>query len=279
MQRRPHQTPNEHFGRGLVLFVIAAVAAGVLAPATALPAAAADTDQFFAVTSRTEGFAETRWRTRLWVVAGSTPADLTFEFYPTALAGLSGPALVAQRSVAAGAQLYLEDLLGDLWGINGNGAVRLLSTSPVAAFARVVNVKMPPAFEGGTFGQAMAPITQDQTMAAGVFPGLFNERISNQAGFRSNLGWFNPNPTPVTITARVVTRDGEVLGERTFEVPGLSQWLGSVFDTVWTVPQNQRELQHFSVSYETAGGPIFLYASVVDNVTGDAVTILPQPAP
>ncbi len=252
---------------------------GVLAPAAAVSSAAADTEHFLAVTSRTEGFAETRWRTRLWVVAGAESADVTFEFYPTSLTGLSGPAHVASRSVAAGNQLYIEDLLGDLWGINGNGAVRLVSTAPVAAFARVVNVKMPSAFEGGTFGQAMASMTPDQAIAEGVFPGLFNERISDESGFRTNLGWFNPGPIAVTLTARVITAAGEVLGERSFEVPALSQWLGSVFDVVWTVPQDQRELKHFTVTYEAGGGPLFLYASVVDNVTGDAVTILPLPAP
>jgi hypothetical protein len=213
------------------------------------------------------------------VVAGDAPADLSFELYPTSMAGLPGPAQVATRSVAAGAQLYIEDLLGDLWGYNGNGAVRLLSSVPVSAFARVVNVKMPTAFEGGTFGQAMAPMTSDQVVPEGVLLGLFNERISDESGFRSNMGWFNPNPDPVTLTARVVTRDGDMLGERNLEVPGLSQWLGSVFDVVWTVTQNQRELQHFFVTYEVVGGPLFLYASVVDNVTGDAVTVLPQPAP
>lgn len=265
--------------RSTPILATALAVVAFLAPSVAAPVAAADTEQTFAVTSRTEGFADTRWRTRLWVVAGSEPAALTFEFFPTSLAGLSGPAQVATRSVAAGTQLYFEDLLGELWGINGNGAVRLLSTAPVSAFARVVNVKMPPAFEGGTFGQAMAPMTPDQVVPDGVFPGLFNERISDESGFRSNIGWFNPNPDPVTLTARVVTRDGEMLGERTLEVPGLSQWLGSVFDVVWTVPQNQRELQHFFVTYEVVGGPLFLYASVVDNVTGDAVTVLPQPAP
>jgi hypothetical protein len=260
-----------------LLFTILAV--GLLVPADAVATSAAATEHFFAVASRTEGFAETRWRTRVWVVAGAEPADVTFEFYPTSLTGLSGPAQVASRSVAAGSQLYLEDLLGDLWGINGNGAVRVLSTSPVAAFARVVNVKMPLIFEGGTFGQAMASMTPDQAIGNGVFPGLFNERISDESGFRSNLGWFNPNAGRVTVTARVITRDGAMLGERTFEVAGLSQWLGSVFDVVWTVPQNQRELKHFFVTYEATGGPLYLYASVVDNVTGDAVTVLPLPAP
>lgn len=262
-----------------VICMVSVFIAGLLAPAAAAPATAADTEHFLAVASRTEGFAETRWRTRLWVVAGAETAEVSFEFYPTSLTGLSGPAHVASRSVAAGGQLYLEDLLGDLWGINGNGAVRVVSTAPVAAFARVVNVKMPPSLEGGTFGQAMAPMTPEQAVARGVFPGLFNERVSDESGFRSNLGWFNPGPGPVALTARVVTAAGEVLGEHTLEVPALSQWLGSVFDVVQTVPQAQRELQHFSVTYETSGGALLLYASVVDNVTGDAVTVLPQPAP
>ncbi len=260
---------------GLVLILML----GVLAPAAAVSSAAADTEHFLPVTSRTEGFADTRWRTRVWVVAGAESADVTFEFYPTSLTGLDQPAYVASRSVAAGTQLYLEDLLGDLWGINGNGAVRLVSTAPVAAFARVVNIKMPPVFEGGTFGQAMSSMTPGQAIGDGVFPGLFNERISDQSGFRTNLGWFNPGPNAVAVTARVITAAGEVLGERSFEVPALSQWLGSVFDVIWTVPQDQRELKHFTVTYEAGGGPLFLYASVVDNVTGDAVTILPLPAP
>lgn len=256
-----------------MLCCLVAAVAVVLTPAATV--SAADTEQYIAVASRTDGFADTRWRTRLWVVAGAEAADLSFEYYPTALAGLAGPAATATRSVAADSQLFIEDLLGDLFGVNGNGAVRLTSSTPVAAFARVVNVKMPAVFEGGTFGQAMAAMSSGDEVASGVFPGLFNERIPDESGFRTNIGWFNPTPDPVTVTMRVTSMNGELLGERTFEIAGLSQWLGSVFDAVWTVPQNLREQQHFSVSYETVGGEVFLYASVVDNVTGDAVTVLP----
>ncbi len=258
---------------------LAIATAAVAVTITVTPQALAATELFLPVASRSEGFADTRWRTRLWVVAGSQATDVVFEYYPTSTGGLSGPAAVASRSLSSGTQLYIEDLLGDLWGVNGTGAVRLLATAPIAAFARVVNTKMPAVFEGGTFGQAMPAMTANGLSAVGVLPGLSNERISDESGFRCNIGWFNPGPTAATLTARVVTAGGEVLGERNLQIPPLSQWLGSVFDVIWTVPQDQRELQHFVVAYEVVGGPLFVYASVIDNITGDAVTVLPLPAP
>ncbi|HEU5250245.1 MAG TPA: hypothetical protein VFW15_09680, partial [Thermoanaerobaculia bacterium] len=49
-------------------------------------------------------------------------------------------------------------------------------------------------------------------------------------------------------------------------VAGLQQ---SIFDLMDAVPQSERRIDDYFVTDSTSGGPIVVYAAVVDNHTGD----------
>lgn len=50
-----------------------------------------------------------------------------------------------------------------------------------------------------------------------------------------------------------------------------------MFDVVTGVAEADRTQEAFMVAYTVTGSGLAVYASVVDNATGDAVTVLPQP--
>lgn len=255
-----------------------ALAAGILA--LAMGAVADGGDLVVPVAARSEGLAGTVWRTALTLAAGDGAGGTAFvEWYPPGAQG-PGPAVVGEIQVPASGQVTVEDLVGDLFGFNGTGAVILRADFPLAGTARIFNDRTAQPADGGTFGQGMPAMPPGEAPVSGLLLGLSQQPVSQQAGFRTNIGFFNPGDTEVVLTVEALSGDGEPLGSVTFPVAAREFWQGAAFDLVSSVPQEMREQRSFLVRFTTQGGGLFCYASVVDNVTGDATTILPvNPAP
>jgi hypothetical protein len=89
--------------------------------------------------------------------------------------------------------------------------------------------------------------------------------------FRTNIGYFNPSSSPVTVT--MVARSsstGGVLGSSTMTAPAYGMLQQAAFTAIGSVPEAQRVQNDFYVTW-TSSAPLFVYGSVTDNVTGDAV--------
>jgi hypothetical protein len=172
-------------------------------------------------------------------------------------------------------QVVLDDAVGSLFGFNATGAIIVRAQFPLVGLARVYNDQTGQPVDGGTFGQGIPLMGPDSAPVGGVLLGLSQQPVSEQAGFRTNIGCFNPGTTESWLTAEAVTASGDSLGSVTFPMaPGMF-WLGPVFDLISTVPQGLREQRSFLVRLEMQGGGLLCVASVVDNVTGDATTVLP----
>jgi len=62
---------------------------------------------------------------------------------------------------------------------------------------------------------------------------------------------------------------GSVVGTETVTVPAYSRIQEGIFELIDSVPQSDRRIDDYFVTYTTTGGPIVVYAAVVDNHTGD----------
>ncbi|HUP46449.1 MAG TPA: hypothetical protein VM779_13170, partial [Thermoanaerobaculia bacterium] len=69
------------------------------------------------------------------------------------------------------------------------------------------------------------------------------------------------------------TADGSVLGSRTITIPAGSFVQQGAFELINTVPAAHQVLPNFYVTWEAAGGPLLVYAAVLDNETGDSVLV------
>jgi hypothetical protein len=69
--------------------------------------------------------------------------------------------------------------------------------------------------------------------------------------------------------------DGTLLGTRTLSVPGWGNTLGSVFDVINTVPEDQRVQEDFYVTFHVTGGRVFVYGAVTNNSTNDGIYVVP----
>lgn len=235
-------------------------------------AGAGASETVFPVAGRVEGANGTFYRTDVSVVNRSeTDAIVVFHYFPSGIDGNSHPSVTVTRTIAAGSQEMFVDIAHDLFGVtSGTGAIRLTADSPIIATARIYNDQR--AADGGTFGQTVSAYSSAQNLTSGTLSMLANQNAATGQGYRTNIGWFNASSNPVILVLEAHGANGAVLGTSTLAVAGLSQLqvpLNHLFPSL-------AALDNLYVTFNTTGGPLYVYASVVDNTTGDAMFIPAQ---
>ena len=223
---------------------------------------------YLPVVATVAGQAGTDFHTDARIVnrSGST-ANLTLEFYRQVAGGVSGPTATAELEIAPNEQAVLDDMATELFGVtNGSGAVKIMSDQTVSASARIYNDQRDAG--DGTFGQFVQGQAMSGALQAGTIAFLSNEDPASGAGFRSNIGWFNPNASPVNVVLRGWDTSGALLGEVEHTAGGYEQ-LQRNLGQLWPALATYGNLY---VTF-TADAPVFFYGSVVDNVNGDAIYV------
>lgn len=200
----------------------------------------------------------------------ASAATVTIDFFASSATALSGPTATQVVTVAPNSQLVVNDILGTTFNATGSGALRITSNQDVIVVSRILNDKRQG--NGGTTGLFVPATTLEETCSNGILPFLSSaspSQTANGAGFRTNIGWFNPNPFAVTVVFSLRRNDGSVVGTETVTVPAYSRIQEGIFELIDSVPQSDRRIDDYFVTYAATGGPIVVYAAVVDNHTGD----------
>jgi len=208
----------------------------------------------------------------------AAPANVTIDFFASNSAGLGAPTATKTVTVAVNQQLVLNDILGNTFNTSGIGALRFTTDRDVFVEGRLMNDKR--AVGQGQLGFFVHGLPIESTCRFGTLPVLSQASAADTAsglGLRTNVGYFNPNPNPVTatFTARK-TSDGSSLGAVTVTIPGFSHAQFPVFSLINTVAIADQKQDDFYVSYTVttaatgAAGPLFVYLAVGDNFTGDS---------
>lgn len=202
----------------------------------------------------------TSWRTDLWISNWTMGRqEVTATLYPT-----SGEPVTTTFDVGSADTVELRDVVLSTFGLaNAKGMILLTVDTPFGfqATARIYNVGNPM----GEFGQFV--------------PGIAIARLERQAfvaglagvdGNRSNFGIANPNDLDVDVTVYVLDSHGDLLHTEEMTVGATSVvQVNDLFAELGVPPQRGLQLD-----MHTAGGmPIYGYASVVRNDTGDAIFI------
>jgi hypothetical protein len=216
------------------------------------------------VIGKVAGQAGTNFVTDMRIINnGGAVASVTLDFFPQNAAGNTAPSVTRTITVAPGEQKVLDDVMLATLGVSGGlGGVKITSDQNVLTTARVINDLRA---EGkGTAGFAFEAEEVAGTSGTMSF-------LANNTDYRTNAGYFNPGSSAVTATfvARR-TSDGAVLGTNTIAIPGYAMFQQSVFGLISSVPEASRTQNDFYVTW-TSNLPLFVYASVTDNRTGDAV--------
>lgn len=230
---------------------------------------------YFPVVGRVDGLNNTHFVADVRVVNRSSEAEnVTLEYFPSSTAGLSAPSVVRGVVVAPGAELVINDVVASRFSTTGSGALKIGTASEQTPGVRFFNDLRP--VDGGTTGFFIAPKGISRAATSGVLPFLSqatDAQIQTGNGFRSNIGWFNPNLVAAGATFRAHrASDGAVLGSVDVGIAGLSQLQQAVFSLISSVPVADRAQEDFYVTW-TSTVPIYVYGAVVDNKTADVVYV------
>ncbi len=239
-----------------------------------LVAAASDaTDSVFPIVGRVAGANGTFYRTDIALLNQSGEStSAVLEFYPAGNDGNAGPSAIASIALDNNEQ---ETLVGDavqnLFGIgDGLGAIRVIAPRHITAVARIYNDKR--TVNEGTLSQFIPGQTGTQNRTSGALPMLANAQAATGAGYRTNIGWFNAGPTQVNVTWRAHGPNGAVLATSDRVISPRSAAQTGINDIFSGLAASNA----LYVTFSTTGGPLYVYASVVDNVNGDGIFIPAQ---
>ena len=211
----------------------------------------------------------TRWRSDVAItnVSGRDAAvDLTF----TSAAGV----VARSVTVAPGFAGEWRDAVASLFAVTGDaqGPVVAVSNAPV-----VIQVHSYTPHATGTMGQSYPAATAADALAAGE-SGVLTQ-LAGTAAFRTNIGLLNLGGLDASVAVQLFRGDdGVALGDPLQATVPAWGWVQ--LNDVFALAQTPDVTMGYAVvTVATPGAKVWSYASVVDNRTGDPLTVLMEPVP
>jgi hypothetical protein len=172
-------------------------------------------------------------------------------------------------SLSPSQSAHYDDVLYQVFGFTGKAAVRIIPVEGnVMATSRTFNQAV-----SGTFGQYVPGQPRYRAIAygqVGRMIGLFHDP-GLAAGFRTNVGVVNASPGPISVELKFVAANGIRIGTKLVELlPYEFRQFDRAFEEVTAGVVNGA---YVTARTTTNGGKFYAYASMVDNVTNDAVFI------
>jgi plastocyanin len=232
-------------------------------------------DIYFPVVARNPGLGTSLFKTDLRIVSLTDDSAVVYaEWYPKG-AGSTGPATVAQISISPRGEAVIDDAVNVLFAANDRGAMRLLSTFPIRAVVHNFNDQR--SAGTGTFGLSLDGLFYEGALTSGMLVFNSHRPKTDRLDFRTNIGYFNPNPFDVVVTFNVRKPDGSLVGQPgTRTIPAWANDQGFFYQTIPGITADQQTLANFYVTF-AASRPIFMFSAVVDNLTDDAFQQAAQP--
>jgi len=201
---------------------------------------------------------------------GLSAATVQLRFLGHDADGTAGP--LRTYALPGGKALSLPDVLGTEFGANpGYGAIAVTSTAPDLLVTSHTWTASP---SGGTYGQSVPGIGASSFVRTGSARALVG--LTEDSFFRTNLVLANATAAPLTVHVELVSESGSTLAAGDLVLPALGMTqVGHVVRTLLG-PSGTITGGQLLLSTPTPGGAFAAYASVIDNVTNDPRTLLPE---
>jgi hypothetical protein len=159
----------------------------------------------------------------------------------------------------------IESVFQQAAGANLSGSISIESTLALLVTARTYNQT-----PTGTYGQYLPACTEALVLGLGTV-GYLPQIKSNDA-YRTNLGVVNIGDASVTIEVRVHDQDGDQVGSSKRVITAARRWkqINDLFDAVGA---DDEDVAYATITVTAGSGQVWVYASVVDNETGDGTTV------
>jgi len=162
--------------------------------------------------------------------------------------------------------------IDDATGLNflnsagSTGGLRVTSQSHLVVTSRIFDDQRPNG--KGTIGQSVNALSRANALTAGVIP-----EIASSNAFRTNVGFFNPTTSTVSVRLELRNNAGDLVGSN---VISLGSYQQIQFSLVGLFPGVDLTNQANLTLTFTASAPIDAYASIIDNTSLDPIAITAQ---
>lgn len=200
---------------------------------------------------------------------GDTPGRYRFLWLPRDENNVD-PLASEVYTLAAGSGARFTNAVHEVFGLEPDalGAMAIEASSPdFLLLSRIYNLDGE--WGSGTFGQAMPAVSEKEMIEGGERRHLVF--ASQNADYRTNIGCQNGFRSAALINVELFDQQGASLESVNMM---MSAWSNEQLDRVFEAhgPVNGR----IEVYSPVAGANYYCYASVIDNLTNDPTTILPQ---
>jgi hypothetical protein len=167
----------------------------------------------------------------------------------------------------------LDDIAGAS-GLNVSGTIGAIRVSSAEKLAVTSRIYADLRSSGkGTFGQFVAGQSRANALRRGVLPQLSNHVIEFTSGYRTNVGFFNPNNAAVTVRLELRNPAGATFATSLITLQALSQQQNPI--AAYFPEPDLTDAANMTLTFD-ASAPVVAYASVVDNVSADQIFVSAQ---
>lgn len=213
------------------------------------------------------GSGGTNWRTDLTLVNPGTAAATATIWFLSAGADNGTLPTPATRTVPAGGQLVIPDILDTLFGRSGGGALLVESTEAALGVASRTYNKLP----DREYGMALPGVPTTQAIAPGETGHLVF--LVKSSRYRTNVAFAGTTAQRGTVRVKLRNASGALIGEGTKELlPNGQTQIDRVFDALGAPATTVARAE------VTCDVPVVAFATVIDERTGDPFAVLAQKA-
>jgi len=163
----------------------------------------------------------------------------------------------------------VSDVVSTLFGsAESAGALELFVTSQVPEALYTLSRTYSPALPAATTGASMAALPATAANGNAVFVGLAGNGGDSSSGFRTNVGVYNPQVVATNVGFRLQTSDGTLIGTTSLT---LAAFEAHQINDIFASTGHGEVVTSDAVLFLTSDVPIFSFATVIDNRTGDFV--------
>lgn len=209
----------------------------------------------------------------LWVMNHSSSARQTITARYRCFAGQSCPSGTKSFQLGPRQSILYSDVVGPglFAAPETAGAIELTydkTLGPVSAGSRVYTPSLP----APTSGTAVPALASTEACTRTLFLGLGSNGGNTASGFRSNAGAYNPGDASVSVTFTLYNGPtGTVLGR-----PYTRTWTAHEayqVNNVFAVLEAGPSVTTNAYLVVTSSAPVFPFATVIDNQSGDSVWV------
>ncbi len=167
-----------------------------------------------------------------------------------------------------GAKTYSDVVSSLFGGTESAGALELYVTSQIPDALYALSRTYSPALPAATNGASIAALPATAASGNAVLVGLAGNGGNNSAGFRTNVGVYNPLNASTNVSFRLQNSDGTLIGTTSIT---LAAFEAHQLNDIFASTGHGEVVTTDAVLIITSDLPIFGFATVIDNRTGDFV--------